>query len=403
MGNRIRRAGIVVEYSNSDITKFIEEYISKITIVDNFKGAVDSVSLSLRNDEDRFLKRSWALELFKQLKVDIITENWENENEGIKVYPVGIFNIDSRSFSKNNVEIKALSIPLGEAQDQANTKTWQEISLKDLGEEFAKKYNLRFKYIASQNPELKNLRQEKESDFSFLQKISSEEGLNLKVAFNKLILFDEEEYEKKAAKITIDLKNIDYSISEKTKEVYDAVELTYTDPMTDRTEKILITDSGVNKIIKGKKKSKETSNKFGKYFGEEESDKKVKKIKEPKKYKKLLKISRRSKSGDLEVFARKRLKKENAKRVEISFTIPGNMSLYAGTTFILINAGIFDGKYIIQRITKNVPNLNFSIEAYLVESRHKRENRKKKEKKNKKKKDEEDELEELEELEDEEE
>ena len=360
-----RRVSIVVKYGGDDISKSLEEYISKITITDNFKDSIDDVSLSLRNDNDRFLMPKWALEIYQKLEVTVITENWKKEDEGRLSYPLGSYNIDSRDFSKNSVSIKALAIPLGEAQDQKNSKSWTSITMSDLGKEMAKKHNLKFKFMSKSNPKLTNLKQEKETDFSFLKKIITDEGAVLKIAFDKLIIFDEEKFEKKAAKFRLSAKELDYRLTEKTKEVYDAIEVTYINPQTNKTEKIMVTATTSNQIKSGT--GKKTSNPYGKYFGEKTEPKK-----KPKKTNdKILKLNRRSKSEDLEEFARKKLKKENTKRVELSFSIVGDMGIYSGDTFDLYDAGIFDGKYLVNKIVKNIPGFKFSIDSYLVKSHYK--------------------------------
>ncbi|MGL5123271.1 MAG: phage late control D family protein [Fusobacteriaceae bacterium] len=376
-----RRVNAIVKYAGNDITQNLEEYISKITVTDNFKDQIDDVSIALRNDTNRFLKPNWALDVYEELDISIITENWKKEDEGKIVYPVGIYNIDSRDFSRNSVGIKALAIPLGEAQDQTNSKSWVQISMSKLGLEIANKYNLEFKYMVDNDPILKNVKQEKETDFSFLKKIVSDEGAILKIAFNNLIIFDETKFEEKAPKFKLSINDLDYRITEKTKEIYDAAEVTYIDPKTNRTEKVMVTATTINKIKSATKKkltnpyekyfgateTKTESNPYGKYFGEAE-----KKTAEPKKkvklYAKILKLNKRSKSGDLAEFARKKLKKENTKRVEISFSIIGDMGIYSGDTFELTEAGIFNGKYLVNKIIKNIPGFKFEIESYLVES-----------------------------------
>lgn len=52
-------------------------------------------------------------------------------------------------------------------------------------------------YISSRDIILKNLTQEKETDFSYLNKIAQEEGVKLKLTHNSLILFEESEFAKK--------------------------------------------------------------------------------------------------------------------------------------------------------------------------------------------------------------
>lgn len=72
-------------------------------------------------------------------------------------------------------------------------------------------------------------------------------------------------------------------------------------------------------------------------------------------------------SGDIKKLAMKKLKQANRGEVEFTFSIIGDLKITAGTPFKLINAGIFNGKYMIEKITRTLSPFRADVEAYLIE------------------------------------
>ncbi|MBC2855357.1 hypothetical protein H3N56_02470 [Cetobacterium sp. 2A] len=334
-----RRAGIKAFYNKKEVELSTE--LSSLTITDNISSAIDSIDFVLKNNKNRLLNKDNELCIGEKIQFELWTQNWNSVSEGIKTYNLGIYYIDTRSFSNDTGIFKALSIPGGNSQDEVNTKTWGEISLKSLNKEFADKFKISSYFSSKSNPILKDIKQENESDLSFLGKIAIEEGMNFKINVDKLIMFDIEEYEKREIKHTIDLNSLPYSIDEETKNIYTKVEIKY------RRSKFLDEEKVVYSVED---------------FG----------IKLPGKLRdKILKINARSKSSDLKKLARVRLFKENRDRVTLNTTIIDKIDLYSGDVINVTNAGIFSGKYMIRKTTKKLPELNVKILAYKIWERNK--------------------------------
>lgn len=330
----IRRVEAGIIYKGKEISSSLSLYLKNITIVDNLKGSIDDLNITLRNDECRFLQPSWSFELKDRFEITLTTLNWENELEGKKSLKCGYFYLDDKSFNKDTVTIKGLSIPLGPIQDQKNSNHWDNASLETIGKEIATKYKLQFLYLVKEKINFYSIDQSEETDLEFLNKIASDEGINLKLTFDKLVLFDETYIEDEKTKRIIDLRGgeiIDWDIREKTKDIYDKVEIKY----------------------------------FNSISGEEEiyiySEEKSKNLPE-----KILKMSRRSASRDIEKFAKKKLKQINQDKIILNLSIIGELKLTAGKTFNLINAGIFNGKYMINKLTRTLSPFTTSIEAYYI-------------------------------------
>lgn len=339
MDRLTRRVFVSIFYRGSDISLPLQKYITNFSTIDNANNTIDSIELSLRNDHNRFLKKEWDFPKKSKFDVKLTTVNWENEFEGIKERNLGSFYIDDKSYSKDKVSLKGLSIPLGNIQDQKNSKHWEKISLKNLGDEVAKKYNLEYMFLAEKEAEkieFKSLVQDKETDLNFLSKICEEEGMNLKITFNKLVIFDEELYEKKDSVRNIDLEKtevLSWDIHNKSKDIYDAVLLVFSNIKKGKEERYFFSLSGKTE-------------------------------KDPNQ--KILKINRRGAAHNLEKYAKKALKKANQEEIELTLSIVGELGLSSSNCFYLQNAGIYSGKYYIGQITRNLQPFVSILKCYRI-------------------------------------
>lgn len=337
---RIRQAYAEIKYNEKDISLDLEKYLSALTITDNFSGQLDDIDIRLRSKEMLFLKPGWALKKKARLDVALITENWENQLEEKIQLPCGSFFIDDRNFEAYSISVKGISAPIGNILDQKNSKHWENTTLKILGEEIAKKHKLKFQYLVNEEIKFGSLDQDKETDLSFLNRIAEDEGISVKITFNKIVLIDRDILEKKEATRIINLLSQeisnDWNFRERTKDVYDKCQVTYLN-------------------LTSCLKETETYTADGKNTATNEEDEKV------------LKINKRSSSGDIRKLAMKKLKQANRGEVEFTFSIIGDLNITAGTPFKLINAGIFNGKYMIEKITRTLAPFRADVEAYLIE------------------------------------
>ena len=184
----VRRAGVTLFHDNKE--RELSNELSSLSITDNISGAIDSVEFVLKNDKNRLLQVENELCIGERISLQFWTHNWNTGDEGIKTYNLGVYYIDERNFDNATGRFKALSIPLGDSQDEVNTKTWGEISLESLNKEFSKKYGITSFFSSKNNPLLKDIKQENETDLSFLGKIADQEGINFKINVDKLIMFD---------------------------------------------------------------------------------------------------------------------------------------------------------------------------------------------------------------------
>lgn len=338
MDNKIRRVEPDVVFQQKNISKSLLPYLESLEIIDNLEGTLDSLKIVLQNKDNIFLRDGWAFKKGDVLSVGIKTLNWETATEGIKEAGTGIFYVDERELDKESATIKAISSPL-KAKDTGNSKTWGTVTLKRLGEEFAKKYELEFQYLVKEKITLSNLTQKKQTDFSFLKKVAEDEGIKLKLTFNKLVLFDEEEFTTRESLTTLDLNKVqDYRIVDKSSEIYDAVQVTRLNVVQLKEEAVVITESELR----------------GKGVGTKN---------------KILKLTGQGRSGDLKKYALKKLEQANKREAELQITDIGNRNIYAGCIFTIINSGEFNGKYIVTQVTKSLPNFIMKISSYKIKEK----------------------------------
>lgn len=344
--NLIRRATPIVNYRGIDITESISPFFERAEITEVLEGELDSCTLRFNNKDGNFLKKNWALKKNELINFLIKTLNWENNFAGVKKSNIGNYYIDRRKFTKRKAIIKAISAPL-EAKDTKNSKIWNKITLKNLGAEFATKYNLEYFYKTKKEITLTNIKQEEETDFSFLQTIATREGIKLKLTHSKVVLFEEELLLKKETKKSLSIDYFeDYEINDKSNEIYDAIELTYFDSKKNKKQKAVITKS---ELETGKKE-------------------------ENKKFQKLLKIKMRALTGDIDTLARNLLSRANRKEIEISFKMIGYTNLYTGDVIEILDAGEFSGRYLIFKLGHKLPKFETSVIAYKIKKEDKEQN-----------------------------
>lgn len=335
---RIRKAYAEIIYKSKDISLDLEKYLSSIRITDNLSGILDDIEIQLKNKNLLFLKPNWALNKKEKIQVSFITENFEKANNGKRSLPCGTFYIDDRDFSSTHFSIRGISAPVTNILDQKNSKHWENITLKALGEEFSNKHNLKFQYLVEEEIKFTSLDQDKETDLSFLNKIVEDEGISLKVTFDKLVLFNRDLLEKVDSKRIINLfsqeLSDDWNFRESTRGIYDACEVSYLNLNSCLKEVSLINANG--EIIENKENLK------------------------------ILKINKKSASGNIKRLAIKKLKQANRGKLEFNFSIIGDLNISSGSTFKLINAGIFNGKYMIENITRTLSPFRADISSYLI-------------------------------------
>ena len=243
------------------------------------------------------------------------------------------------------VQIKGLSI-IGTAQLRGveHNRAWENVTLQKVCQDIADANGLQLFYDCADTINLERTEQNYQSDLEFLQKLCTDNGLALKVAADKLIVFDEYKYESAEPVICIRHPRLaavptqqgtttqeqlqpvilnkleSYRFKIKTRDVYKACHLKYQKSKDDAVVEATFT-------APDKKESDGLT----------------------------LEISDQADSiPEAERIAKKKLRDKNKEEITGSMTMRGNLNLVAGIVVQIEGFGQFDGKFIIVKATHDL-------------------------------------------------
>jgi phage protein D len=321
-----RRARARLLYNNKDITEDISRDLVSFTWTDKSSKEADDISIKLQNTHGKW-SGDWQPAKGAKLMSTIQIENW-NGNDGTAELPCGTFEIDETALSwpPAVVDIKAVSVPVtSKARGQAHTRVWNNVELSLIASDIAKRAGLSLMFDLPNDPHYQEEKQIEETDLSFLQGLAEEAGASLKVSHDKLILFDEAEYEKKPSVLTLALTDlISCSLKNKSSGIYKNCKVKYHDPETDED-------------IEGEADADPAD-----LSGEDANDR-------------TMEVNCRCKSiAEAEDMAKNLLHDANKHEVEGTITMPGDIRIVAGINVALAGLGRYDGKYAVDSVTHTV-------------------------------------------------
>lgn len=320
----MRQTTVHVTYNGKQVTKIFTGKVVSATYSDGASGELDDLSLALEDRAGQWIG-SWSPKEGDTIEVAI--ETIDQLGTGIvKKFKLGKFYVDELEVTgpPSLVTIRATSHPASsEVKQTKRTKVWEKVTLKRIAEDVAKRGGLKLGYDVSFNPTYDRVDQTEQTDTAFLYSQAAKEGIGVKVANGKLVLFAEATYEKKPPLIDIDLhggKVTDYSFrwaSSNTR--YVACQVSYTTP-----------------------KKKKTISATYRVPGAPQNGP-------------VLKLNQQvdSEAEGLRV-ARNALRDKNKEAGRARLTLVGDPRLMTGITIKIVNAGQFSGIYIIESATHQV-------------------------------------------------
>lgn len=245
-----RKAWADISYSGVNITATLGDYQSSFTFKEVAGGGSDSISISLVDRENMWIS-SWFPSNKDHVSAAIYTSDWNAPGAGS--LDCGTFTIDdvSASGAPTKLTIGAVSAPADTGFSETKRETtWEAVSLQQVAQEIAGNAGIALEYLAG-DIQIASLEQS-DTDSSFLNKLCEDYGLSMKVYSGKLVIFDREEYKKKAPVCTISKSEMEsWSYNETLAGTYTGVKYTYTDPFSENdieysfgTEERLLTASG---------------------------------------------------------------------------------------------------------------------------------------------------------------
>ena len=313
---KARQSSVIVKYNDKDITKTITDYIEGFSYVDNASGTADTVTLKL-NDKSGKWSGSWIPVQGDSVKTIIKLTNWNKEGDN-RIFDCGFFLIDDLSFSgpPSTASIGGISTPINtDFNVTKKNKTWQSTTVKGILSSIASSAGIGL-YFSGQDYTIKEIEQSNQEDVNFAFQLCSSYNLAMKLYNKKIVVFDQVEYEKKEASLTIRRADVEgYSIKKGMTRQYDGVSISYTDGI-------------LNKTLSYKFMLKEGT--------------------------RILKLNEKASSlQDAEVKAKAKLLAHNRQCQTMSVTVKGDTKYISSKCVNVSGFGKLDGKYYIDSVTHN--------------------------------------------------
>lgn len=213
-GENARTASVQIEIAGTDVSQDLAPYLISFKHSDSIDKKSDTISFSLYNADLRFLK-DWVITKGTEIKATIITRDWLTPGSEDKL-DCGRFQVDSIDFEIEakggaKLEVKATSIPVtGSVKGTKKFRAWEGADMKTITEKVAKDSDLEVQWEIEENPRLARTDQDGESDLEFINRMAEEDGHCCKVTDKKVVVFDEEAYEKRPPFLTITLGSPHY-------------------------------------------------------------------------------------------------------------------------------------------------------------------------------------------------
>ena len=312
-----RSTEIKLIYEGADISRDIAPYLLSFAYDDKSSGEADDLQLTLE-DKDGQWRDPWYPKKGDRIEAAIITHNWTAPGESYSLH-CGSFEVDEVETAEPplTVTIKAVSAPRSTSlRDEAKTKGWEDYTLSRIAREIAESGEMSLEYLAPKDPQYDRTDQIAVPDLKYLHGLCLDAGLALKVTEEKIVIYDEKEYEGKASVMTLrrgDPRILSMGIKTKMAGTYKAAKVKYSDSVADVTHISLIEDES------------------GPDNGQ------------------TLEWNQRVKSeGEAEALAKGKLHQANKKEVTGNFTLIGELGLVGSVNVTVAGYGKFDGVYFVE-------------------------------------------------------
>ncbi len=328
MGERVRRARIVLFYDNQEIRNSAMQYLKSFEYT-NYADNKHSDSISVKFEDSEGLWQSgWFPDRGAELEAAIKTQNWPGTQE----LKCGKFEIDDLGFTgpPNECNICGLSVGIKSSfRRQKNYKGWEAVTVEQVAREVAGKHGFQLEFTSTDTMVIDRFDQHEQSDMELLTVLCDQQGLGLQVIDKKIRIYDAVEAEAAAPAVTFTRNQDDYirhDLRVGSAGVYQGVQLHYLDPKTAMPIRYIWMAEG------------------GKWSGAGSE------LKIPSGHILMLKEQCKT-EAEAEKIAKSKLRDKNNREALGTFTVLGNPTIKAGQTATVSGFGRFDGgQFIIKQV-----------------------------------------------------
>ena len=327
---KARSTEISINYQGANITQSIAPYLLSFTFTDNSTDKADDISIQIE-DRDGLWLSSWAPSKGDKITCSIITE------EGS--LPCGTFEVDQIEYSlpPKVISIKAISTNITAGmRHERHSKAWENVNLSTIAGDIAANNGLALFYDAGEVM-IERREQINMPDIEFISSLAKDFGLAVKVRDNKLIVYDEEEYEghTSASELSLnDRKILSCKFTSKSAQVFRKAKVKFHHAVKAETYEGEYEDEG------------------------EEGSERVLEIREYA-----------ESSGQAKAIAEKRLYEANKNEITGSISLMGDLRFTAGQNIMLSDFGMFSGKHRISKATHKVDSSGYVTTIELGETK----------------------------------
>lgn len=329
-----RRARIKLWYEGKNITDDIAPDLKGFSYTENASGSADDINIELKDDAGKWIS-AWAPTKGDLIKPTMMTTNWRYEGDSQHL-ACGAFLIDEPRYSgrPRTLNLGAIATPADTGfMTIEKSYTWQKATIEQIARTIADTAGIGLVFDSSVNPLIHFIEQSETPDGSFLFNLCQDNGLAMKLYNQKMVIFNEAEYEGQEVVATIrESDTIRWDARDSwTDTGYDGCKIAYTHPKTGKTLAYTFKPSG------------KTGSKL--YQLNETADS-------------LAEAQRK---------AQAKLRELNKNEHTMALELPGNLNWFASQTVQIEDFGKFDGKYYIDRISRRIGGgFTMSIEIHQV-------------------------------------
>lgn len=377
-------AAVSVLFDGVNISEQVNQYLLSLTYTDNEEDVADDLQIKLQDADGQWL-RKWLDDAIQAAAVNKASSGSASSSDGARTTTrmtlgeavrratsgasssgaaapkktkglnitagigtanrgslnCGSFELDSVTADgpPSTITIKGTSLPYANGvRTEERDKAWEGYSLSKIGKEIAGKAGLGFIYDCSSDPSYRRIEQTKQTDISFLQDLCHNAGYSLKVADQRMVIFDQAKYEEASPGLIIGWQDgtyTKYRLATGSCDVqYAKCTVSYYHPEQKRT---------ITATVEADDFDPESENN------------------------QLLKITNHRVESEAEAkdLAHQMLRLHNKYEKSAQFTIVGNPMLGAGLTVRIVGFGMWDGKYMIKQARHEVGSSGYTTKLTL--------------------------------------
>lgn len=229
-----RKSYLELKYNGFDAS---DEFASEsFSYTDSASGEADTISLTVNNQTGKWIN-GFMPNAGDFIDARLCVENWNGDGDNRSI-ACGQFEIDSFGASAypSTVSIEGISIPIRtDFNVTTKNKDFSDTTVRDILTGICRDAGIELVYEAT-NYSIAETEQTGQTDMAFAFEMCQDYNLALKLYNRKMVVYDQTDYERKAAAYTIYAADMEsYSYQRANTNLYDSVQIQYTNPDNDET------------------------------------------------------------------------------------------------------------------------------------------------------------------------